>query len=384
MRHLYRDNDVAMEKPINTIFFQLLRCGLDSSERLPEIVSEDDWHKIYKTAQQQSLLGVVFYGLQRCEDIRMPKALLLNWYAQCEQIRRTNLQVNQAAVRLSEFLQEAGYATCILKGQGNTLNYPDAYIRMSGDIDIWVMSKELDYEQKIMDLIRLARKHTPAARPTYHHVDYGKFDGVEVELHYRPSFMNNPMHNHRLQMWFESQAEAQFTHQVNLPGGVGRVSVPTLSFNRIYQMAHIAHHILHEGIGLRQLTDYYLVLKGGFTEEERQKDVLLLRYLGLYDMAGAVMYVLQKVFALKMEEMIVPMDERRGRFVLDEILLAGNFGQYDRRMAHSNSRVSKNILRLKRDVRFLRYFPSECLWEPVFRLWHFFWRVYYRWRARRR
>lgn len=39
--------------------------------------------------------------------------------------------------------------------------------------------------------------------------------------------------------------------------------------------------------------------------------------------------------------------------------------------------VKKNILRIKRDLRMMRYFPSECLWEPVFRVYHWMWRLRY-------
>ena len=87
------------------------------------------------------------------------------------------------------------------------------------------------------------------------------------------------------------------------------------------------------------------------------------------------MYVLHEVFGLQQKQMLVPVDERRGRFLLEEIMLAGNFGKYDKRLEGKRKAIGKNMARLKRDVRFLRYFPSECLWEPIFRVYHFFWRI---------
>ena len=55
----------------------------------------------------------------------------------------------------------------------------------------------------------------------------------------------------------------------------------------------------------------------------------------------------------------------------------GNFGFYDVNNRKANNRTKKNILRIKRDLRMMRYFPSECLWEPMFRVYHFFWRLRY-------
>ena len=50
---------------------------------------------------------------------------------------------------------------------------------------------------------------------------------------------------------------------------------------------------------------------------------------------------------------------------------------FDGRRKMEEGRVKKNWLRIRRDIRMMRYFPSECLWEPVFRVYHFFWRQRY-------
>ena len=104
----------------------------------------------------------------------------------------------------------------------------------------------------------------------------------------------------------------------------------------------------------------------------------MFRRLGLYGFAGAVMYVEQVAFGLAESCLIVPVDEKRGRFLLEEIICAGNFGQYDHRPGSKvkSGPLKKNLQRLYRDMRFVCYFPSESLWEPVFRLWHFFWRTF--------
>lgn len=101
---------------------------------------------------------------------------------------------------------------------------------------------------------------------------------------------------------------------------------------------------------------------------------LTLRRLGLWKFAGAVMYVLHEVFALTEDKMIAPMDEQRGRLLLEEVLRGGNFGQHDESHHHLQGAVGHNILRLQRDFRLLRYYPEEALAEPFFRLWHFVWR----------
>ena len=53
--------------------------------------------------------------------------------------------------------------------------------------------------------------------------------------------------------------EEQFSHRVML-GEQGEIAIPTVEFNLIFQLTHIFSHLMNEGIGLRQLVDYYYVL----------------------------------------------------------------------------------------------------------------------------
>ena len=242
-------------------------------------------------------------------------------------------------------------------------------MRTPGDIDIWA---EGGY-RKVMKTVGYM---APGCKRCYHHTDFPDYGGTTVELHYRPQFMNNLISNARLQDYFSKNADEQFANIVQLPDGAGSIAVPTAAFNRIYQMAHISNHFFHEGIGLKQLLDYYYVLRQGFTAAEQEADTRTLKRCGLYKMATAVMYVMQKVFCLDDKYLIVKADERLGRFLLNEIMLSGNFGFYDKRIdKYRGSQLKKNIQRLVRDARFMLIFPSESLWEPVFRLYHFFWRM---------
>lgn len=348
------------------MFFDLLRIAIGQSLNLSTIPTDKEWRCLYDMAKKQSLLGVLFHGIQR-SGMRLDKDLLLKWFLAAEQIKLCNKRTNKAVVDLTSFFRDNGFRTCILKGQGTTLYYPNPYVRTSGDIDVWVEGGE----EKVLDWVW---EHIGNPRYCYHHVDFGFVNGVEVEVHYRPSYMNNLIHNRRMQRWFERVADGSFCHEVELPDEVGKICMPTNAFNRIYQMLHIAHHFFYDGIGFRQILDYYMVLYQGFTEEERVRDARLLKHFGLYKMASAVMYVLRETLGMESKLMIVPANEKLGRFLMDEILEAGNFGQYDSRTGHGQGKWARNVQRLKRDVRLVRYFPSECLWEPVFRIWHWGWR----------
>lgn len=138
---------------------------------------------------------------------------------------------------------------------------------------------------------------------------------------------------------------------------------------------HIFHHVLHEGIGLRQLLDYYYILRS--LEKEQKTQVLEeMKQLGLVKFAAAVMYVEQQMFDLKKDFLLCEPNERSGHLLLSEIEQSGNFGQYDKRNRQVNrkSRISVYLHNVKRNFVFFQFDPSEVLWAPIWKPCHFVWR----------
>ena len=465
-----------------TAFFAFLKYCLGYKENMSRGIAGMNWHELYSFASKQALLGLCFEGIERLgeeypEELKrnpIGRELLMTWMGKAQQIRRQNMKVNAVAGKLFSMLREDGMRCCVLKGQGNALMYPNPYSRTPGDIDVWInASREriMEYASKKFELgddIRLQHLET-------------SLDGVPVELHFFPCSMNNPIYHARLQKWFRRNADLQCSHIVGLPDGAGDIAIPTTAFNVIYQLTHLYHHFFDEGIGMRQIIDYFLVVndfsknvflnndlsnhpvnfsnhpvplsKEGSTfspspssmvftppsvppfpgdrnlrsgdvtalrcsEPLRSKDggpskvspdcagwdrlaiegdnsatavtssastalVVVqreLKCLGLWKFAGAVMYVLHEALGLPEEKMIAPMDEKRGKLLLAEILNGGNFGQHFTKYGHFTQQgmAKKYFLKIWRNMHFVRYYPAEALSEPIFRTWHFFWRLKHR------
>ena len=374
---------------INTsIIFDFLKYCLGAKGDMSKVVAGMDWRLLYEFASKQAMLGVCFDGIERLgkeypEVLRqnpIGRDVLMAWMAKAQQIRRLNMNVNGVAAKLYSMLKEDGLRCCILKGQGNALMYGNPYSRNPGDVDVWVnASREviMEYGRRNFDLEDDIR---------YQHLET-TMDGVPVELHFMPCVMNNPIYNARLQKWFRRNADLQCSNVVELPDGAGEIAVPTTAFNVVYQLCHLYHHFFDEGIGMRQMVDYYYVLVK--SEDGRVKNCTAtegmanvtslqreLKYLGLWKFAGAVMYVLHVVLGLPEERMIRPMDVKRGELLLSEILNGGNFGQHFTKYGHFTQQgmAKKYFLKIWRNMHFVRYYPAEALSEPIFRTWHFFWR----------
>ena len=448
------------------IFFDFLRFSIGSESEIPSSLKEADWKELYRIAQKQCLVGILFDGIQKLPsaEVGMSKDLLLQWMLQCQMLEKANVRLNDAAIQVSEWFRKKGFRTCILKGQGNALLYPNGLHRTPGDIDIWVEGGD----KRVISFVRSISPHEKAC---YHHIEFPSYKGVEVEVHYRPSFLLCFWHNRKLQKYYERVKEEQFSHRVML-GEQGEIAIPTAEFNLIFQLTHIFSHLMNEGIGLRQLVDYYFVIcdfykvyqnfsnpsvslsKGsstfspspsssgngdvtallgarnryalrmadhqrstpdcagwdrldaiGDTTSDTASTVTsatvarsssvanssfaassssfaaaidrvqeVLKELGLWKFAGAIMYIMLEVFGMPASRLIVPPNEKYGKFVLNEVLEAGNFGKHDARNRFGRSQLGHNLQRVYRDIRLVRYFPSEAMSEPIFRVWHFLWR----------
>ena len=236
------------------IFFDFLRFSIGSAKEIPGSLKEVDWKELYAIAKKQCLVGVLFDGIKKlpAEYVGMKKELLLQWMAESQMLENANVRLNDAAIQVSEWFRKKGFRTCILKGQGNALLYPNPYSKTPGDIDIWVKGGD----KRVISFVRSISPHEKAC---YHYIEFPLYKGVKVEVHYRPSFLLCFWHNRKLQKYYERVKEEQFSHRVML-GEQGEIAIPTAEFNLIFQLTHIYDHLMNEGIGLRQLVDYYYVL----------------------------------------------------------------------------------------------------------------------------
>lgn len=366
------------------LFFELIRVSLGRGDRLSMVPSASEWQYLYELSIQHALAGICYQGVVRLPSEQRPPAdILMDWLWQVQRIREQNLLVDQRCVEAVRRLEADGFDVCVLKGQGNALLYGTlAGCRHPGDVDLWTVPRQTPYNQRRHRVIDYVRSRHPKSKLRYHHIEYPLFDDVEVELHFEPIYLNNPWLNRRLRKWFDQQRQRQMLHRVALAGV--ELPVPTREFNVVYQLLHILKHIFEEGIGLRQLMDYYFVLlasdegvpdAAASAETER-----LLGSLHLEVLAGAVMYVLQTVMDLPDHLLLCAPRREEGMALLSEIMQAGNFGHYDTRATTDDagddwrSQLHRYWRKTRRNIVIAMQYPHEGLWEPLFHLYQYWWR----------
>lgn len=372
------------------LFFRLLRFALGTEETCPKM-HLNDWRAMFQIAKKHAITGIIGSALKNIGgDVLIEKDatsldaftdLIMDWMGEVMKIARRNQKVNHDVIEVFGKLERQDVQCCLLKGQGNALMYPDSNTRTSGDIDVWVRFKDsVNTDANIRKIIMKVKDVHPSSMAAYHHIDIPDVNGTPVEAHYRPQFLFSYRHNKHLQEYFYKWADVQFNNKVRFANS--EISVPTPEFNIVFQLSHIYNHLFHEGIGLRQIIDYFYVLKAfnsRFSDARgsnglRKDYVSLFNLVGLYHIAGAIMWILITQLGMPIEWLLVEPDEQRGKFVLNEIMQGGNFGKSDERYHFSNNPIGKNLQRFQRDCRLINYFPSEAISEPLFRLWHAWWR----------
>ena len=185
----------------------------------------------------------------------------------------------------------------------------------------------------------------------YHHFALPhNAQGIEVEVHFLPSSgHNHAACNERLQQYLD----AELIRGLTLVDEGFRI--PSTCFALTMQLAHIRHHLRHEGVGLRQLTDYWLLLRHS-TDEERRDVAGRLKEQGLYTVARALMWVIGAVFGEHDCLLPVPPASRKGRWLLGKVLQTGNFGKHDRKKQQV---LWREVLRQKVELLPLVWFEPE-------------------------
>lgn len=332
-------------------FFELLRYSLGITDSFEAKLSPEDWKKIFETAHQQSIVGVLFCGVSKLKgEFAPPLNIAMQWTAEAEKIIGMNKAFNLRAKELTEFFAQQGHHTAILKGQANARLYPNPLSRQPGDIDIFVDGGKEKVLQMLYDL-NLIKKGSYVA---YHHVELiPQNDSITVEVHFRPSSgIHNIFGNKQIQKFLNNDIKnVELTSQ--------GFNVPSLKFALVMQLAHILRHLLGAGVGLRQITDYYYLLTHTSTEDREYVSSLLQKFK-LKTFAAALMWVLQHVFLMDNNLMLCPPNQQSGQMILEEISRNGNFGRYSE--YYHDSFVKRQIKYRKRMFKLFKLFPKDIFW----------------------
>lgn len=308
----------TLKLSIPEIICKLLRFELGTSCDL-DIPNNIDWRRLIKVASKQCVKGLVLDGLYKACQMPEGKHLLesmkqqnidpkyewIGFNLKLDNLRKTH---ERHILELVRIFDEAGFRSCVLKGQGLALLYPNPTLRTPGDIDLLVEGGR----EKIVGFVK-SKWNT--GKITNHHVQTKIFKDTDVEVHYVPAWLYNPINDRKLQAFFTKELSAQFSNRNEIG-----FCHPTIRFNLIFCAIHVYKHMYEKSITMKQIVDYFYILKHS-TNEEREFARDFLCSLGLKCYVENLMYGLQKRLAIPEEYMLCQPRKHSARPVSEFICL---------------------------------------------------------------
>lgn len=341
------------------LVFELLLVCTAARKDLRQTYTDEDWNGAFAIAKCQAIVGVLFSAIEKLET-QPSKILLLQWIGLSQMVEQESVRMAEAGAAVVKYFHENGFACQILKGSAVGRYYPQPNRRTSGDIDIWLDGGR----KRIYDFARAFDNDGKLYGVNYHHIHFHLIENIHIEVHIWPSYLSSPLRNWRLHRFCRLHKPTMESDK------------PSLAFDRVFILLHCYNHFCGHGVGLRQIMDYYYVLKQGFTEDEREDSVYWIKKLGMSQFAQGLMWVLREYFGLEEQYLMIQPDEKEGRFIISEVLQTGNMGHGDtRNWGSMRSPLSRFLLNLRRDFYLVGHYPQEALWQPFFSIWLYFWRL---------
>ena len=239
----------TVSEEVRNALFYAVRSGLEL-DPLSDPPSPELFDDLFRISAGQSILPIVYHGLKRAGLLTGP----VREYEEdrLKDVRNTVLRDHLLQI-ICDALSGNGIPYILLKGAVIRNLYPDPNLRTSSDIDILVRDDDLEKAvgalEKDTDLRYLRR--------SYHNVTL--YSGViHLELHF--SLLENVGSLDRLlkEAW-----------KYAVPTGDGSRYDFTPEYQLFYVMAHMSHHFLIGGLGIRPFLDLWLLRTGTeFDEEE--------------------------------------------------------------------------------------------------------------------
>lgn len=333
------------------LLFRLL-CNALWDERYCEAISEKEFLGVLSIAEHQTIFGLVFDALKEAQVADMEdKMPIYEAIGTLEQIKQQNKLCNKELVDFVRLCDENGLGYIVVKGQTIESLYPNRGLRQSGDTDFLIKKQQYALFGKALE-IELPEKLSEK--------EFGfERKGLQYELH--TDLIEFATKRHQ-EVWDELIAkEWGQEYYVEIEGVKVRTLSPTL--NAAYIFIHLFFHFIREGVSLRQLCDWAMVLHHYKDEINRDELLQILNDLDLCEAYCAFGTILVDKLGLPVSELPVPINDEARKWqekILNDIFRGGNFGKNNHKARFSwKYKVETFNVALRNSFKYYCLCPSE-------------------------
>lgn len=239
---------------IEEILFKLIAVGLGetSDYSLPNDV---DWQSLWMMAAKQGVAPICLEGVQKVNGQgAIPHPIKLQWIASVLKQEQTYHSQWQAATALAELWHRAGMQTYVMKGFVLATMYPKPECRYSCDMDSFLKDAHGECSERGN---RIVENEGIAVSRKYYKNSSFRFKGLTVENHRYLLPVKGSAKAKRFERWLRAQIETAEPVYI----GASYLQTPSEMFNAVYILAHAQEHFFEEGIILKHVCDWAMLLR---------------------------------------------------------------------------------------------------------------------------
>lgn len=359
-----------MLNKVQQAFLTLLRSGLwespiDDLSIFP--LDKEEWKNLYSISMAQTVEGIVYEGMLKLPPAFLPhKIFQLRWTVRVDQIERQNKLMAEILVQIDDIFKEEDIPFTLLKGLSLASLYEKPLLRSSGDIDLYFDSVKDFKRANALIRSKNIQVNTGALNSSIY-----LWKSCEVEHHTKMMDILNPFKQGYIKKLIN--AEKGFYRKLKIQEKT--INGISWTLAHIQTNSHILKHYLGFGIGLRQFCDVARLYKNSISEIDKLKLQAHYKKLGILDWMYMVNNLLIQYLGLSKN--FLPFEnhpEQDAKWLLNDVLVAGNFGFHDTRYVQHSDNLKENRQRnnaLERVVPHLlnakKYAPAEAFWFPIFK-----------------
>lgn len=359
---------------MNELFFALIRVAIGTENCLPHTPSPEEWKELYRMAKKQSLLGICFAGVQKLQSQRqhLPEKVYDKWMAITATIQMRSIEHRNVLKMVTDLLYKKGYRAIFMKGLTCAERYPEPLLRQCGDIDF--VLEEKHFTKILNSLEEIAKVDHNLV---HEHHGMAHIGNVQLEPHYKIHNYQNPCNDRTMRSFQKKLLSGKDRCMIKI--GQAEVEKFPLEFEGMYIVSHMVNHVYEEGLGMRQVMDFYYWIKK-LPSNSRFNSELYHAYLGKMHMRRAARiftHICESYLGLDSDIFDYKYTKKEKCFVnkmANDIIDVGNFAKHADKQPKAGIHAYLRTIIRTYNLGYLC--PSEAIWWPISKFFRFFWRIY--------
>ncbi len=313
-------------------FLNLLKSYMNASE--PEVpIAKVNCGELIKLSEQHKLTPLVYSALKRNslsfsddEMAFIKKKALLSGSAV--------IMKNEAFFALADAFKAHGLEPITVKGAVLRTVYPEPWVRISSDEDIYIKNEEKDRYESVFDSLGFKKLEQNDGDDTVN-AFISKESSLRIEMH-TCLFPYYPTVYEKMNSYFKDSFDSRY--EVELEGKAVRTLCPDRHL--LFLILHSLKHFIYCGFGIRQVMDFALWAKAYSSTLNAEYIISSLRELSALNFFDAILNICDRYLGLSKEELgfadYTPAETSSDEMLCD-ILSGGIYGNTDPVRLHAST-----------------------------------------------